>query len=362
MGLTATASLTTNPLLLVLVIAVAGVVVGARRSDHRWARSFRLYLLLGLAIVVIRVVFRLLLGGGALPGDTVLWPMPEIPLPSWVAGVRLLGDATKESLLSGLYDGLRLAALVICVGAANSLANPKRLLKSMPAALHEIGTAVVVAVSVMPQLAESVQRVRAAQRLRGGSEGRVRGLRRLVVPVLEDALERSLTLAAGMDSRGYGRSGGASRAQRRVTGALLLTALCGMATGIYALLDTTAPRVLAGPLLAASAVVAAAGFVAAGRRVRRTKYRAERWRLAEVVVACAGLVPLVVAVLAEPAALHPGVEAAPTLLPGLLAAVLVAALPAVVAPPPVRQAPPTRRTTPPAPDPRSSAPRQEVRA
>jgi energy-coupling factor transport system permease protein len=29
------------------------------------------------------------------------------------------------------------------------------------------------------------------------------------VPVLEDALERSLALAAGMDTRGYGRSGGA---------------------------------------------------------------------------------------------------------------------------------------------------------
>ena len=107
---------------------------------------------------------------------------------------------------------------MICVGAANSLANPKRLLRSMPSALYEIGTAMVVAVTVLPQLADSARRVRAAQRLRGGEAGRVRRLRRLLVPVLEDALERSLALAAGMDTRGYGRTTGLTPGRRRLTG------------------------------------------------------------------------------------------------------------------------------------------------
>ena len=84
---------------------------------------------------------------------------------------------------------------MICVGAANALANPKRLLRSVPAALHEIGTALVVAVTVLPQLVESARRVRAAQALRAGDTRRTGRLRRYLVPVLEDALERSL--AAG---------------------------------------------------------------------------------------------------------------------------------------------------------------------
>ena len=62
---------------------------------------------------------------------------------------------------------------MICVGAANSLANPKRLLRSMPAALYEVGTALVVAITILPQLADSLRRVRAAQRLRGGDTRRV---------------------------------------------------------------------------------------------------------------------------------------------------------------------------------------------
>ncbi len=152
----------------------------------------------------------------------MLLDLPEIPLPDWVAGITLLGPVYAEALLFALYDGLRLATIVICVGAANSLANPKRLLRSVPPALYEIGTALVVAVTVLPQFADSARRVRAAQALRAGETGRVGRLRRFLVPVLEDALERSLALAAGMDTRGYGRAGGLGRAQRRTTGALML--------------------------------------------------------------------------------------------------------------------------------------------
>lgn len=287
-GLATAASLTTNPFLLLLLVGVTTVVVMARRSEQPWARSFRLYVWIGVAIVVIRVVFRLLIGG-ANPGDLVLLRLPEIPLPDWVLGVRLLGPVTREALLAGLYDGLRLATIVVCVGAANALANPKRLLRSVPPALYEIGTALVVSVSVLPQLADSARRVRAAQSLRAGDTRRVGRLRRFVVPVLEDALERSLALAAGMDTRGYGRSAGAGRAQRRTTGALMLLGLVGICVGIYAVLDQTAPRWLALPMLAVGVLLAVAGLLSAGRRVQRTRYRPDPWRWPELAVVGSGI-------------------------------------------------------------------------
>ncbi|MCW2853070.1 MAG: cobalt transport protein, partial [Nocardioides sp.] len=127
-GLCTAASLTTNPLVLLLLVGVATVVVMARRSDQPWGRSFRLYVWLGAAIVVLRVVFRLVFGG-TYPG-AVLLDLPAVPLPDWVLGVTLLGPVTREALLAALYDGMRLATIVICIGAANALANPKRLLRS----------------------------------------------------------------------------------------------------------------------------------------------------------------------------------------------------------------------------------------
>lgn len=335
LGLATAATLTTNPLLLLLLVAVAAVVVKARRSDHPWARSFRLYLWLGLAIVVIRVVFRIVFGG--VDGGHVLLDLPSVPLPDWVAGVRLLGPLTREGLLAGLYDGLRLATIVVCVGAANSLANPKRLLASVPPALYEVGTALVVAVTVFPQLADSARRVRAAQALRGGADGRVGRLRRFLVPVLEDALERSLALAAGMDTRGYGRAGTATPAERRLTGTLLLAALCGIGVGTYAVLDATAPRWLAAPMLVGGVAVAVVGLVSAGRRVQRSRYRPDTWQVAEVLVALSGAA---VGTLVwwtgrqDVLVAHPGVDAVPAVSLTALLGVLLGLLPAVVAPPP----------------------------
>lgn len=332
-GLATAASLTTNPLLLLLVMGTASVVVVARRSGHPFGRSFRLYVALAVLTVVLRVVFRIVFGGQEV--GHVLLDLPEVPLPDWAAGIRLLGPVTSEALLAGLYDGMRLAAIIVCVGAANSLANPKRLLASVPPALYEIGTALVVAVTIFPQLADSARRVRAAQALRGGATKGVARLRRFLVPVLEDALERSLALAAGMDTRGYGRSGGATPRQRWTTGALLMLALTGICVGTYAWLDPTAPRVLALPMLGAGVLVAVVGLVSAGRRVERTRYRPDPWNPPELLTVGVGVA---VAVLGwhlgrtQVVVAYPTVDVMPYLSPLALAVGLLGLVPAVATP------------------------------
>lgn len=313
------------------------MVVVARRSEAPWALSFRFYLLFAVFVVVLRVVLRVLFGGGALAGETVVLHLPEIPLPEAARSIQLLGDVTAVALLSALYDGVRLAAIILCVGAANCLANPRRLLAAVPSAFYEVGTAVVVALSIFPQLAESVQRVNRARRLRGDAARGVGRLRRVVVPVLEDALERSMTLAAGMDARGYGRSGTASRRDRLLTGLLMLGGLGALCVGAYVYLDGTVPRVLALPLLGVGLVLAALSFLSAGRRVQRTRYRPDRWRGPELFTVVCGLVVLVGVRLSselDPYVTSPEVGRWPTIGLPLLAMLVVGALPAVLTPPP----------------------------
>ncbi|MGV3562835.1 MAG: energy-coupling factor transporter transmembrane component T, partial [Nocardioides sp.] len=338
-GLAVAASTTTNPFVLLLLVGVASLVVSARRSDQPWARAFRLYLWLGLAVVVFRVAFRLVLGGGY--GTTVLLDLPAVPLPDIAAGITLLGPVTLESLLAGLYDGMRLAAIVICIGAANALANPKRLLRSVPPALYEIGAALVVAVTVLPQLADSARRVRAAQGLRAGATGRVGRLRRFLVPVLEDAIDRSMAMAAGMDARGYGRAPGLDRRARIRTGALMITGLCGVCLGTYAVLDRTAPRWLALPVLLLGVGIAVLGLVSAGRRVQRTRYRPDPWRVDEWLVAGSGVATAAVGVWTGRSQLlvaYPPLDAVPVVSTVVLLGVGIALAGGLGAPRPVLQA------------------------
>ncbi|GAA4011085.1 CbiQ family ECF transporter T component [Allokutzneria multivorans] len=336
LGLATAASRTTNPLLLALILAVAGFVVAHRRGDAPWALAFRMYVLLGAVIVFSRVVFRIIFGGGQ--GEIVLFTLPQIPLPEWAAGIRLFGPVAAEQLLGGFYDGLRLATMVVCLGAANALANPKRMLKAVPSALYEIGAAVVVALSVAPQLIESVLRVRRARRLRGGAQKGMKALRAIVIPVLTDALDRSLALAAAMDSRGYGRTGTRQRGPRLLTGFLVIGGLAGICVGVYGLLDGTAPRYLGGPVLAGGLALAIAGFVLGGRRVPRTVYRPDSWRAPELLVAACGIgtaAVLFITSQVDAANLYPSLN--PLTWPEFAAlpalGVLLGAAPAVLAPP-----------------------------
>lgn len=336
LGLATAASRTTNPLLLGLIIAVASAVVVARRSDAPWALAFRLYCLVAAVVVVMRVLFRIVFGGGE--GITVLLTLPEIPLPAWAAGIRLFGPMTAESLLGGFYDGLRLATMIVCIGAANALANPKRLLKSVPSALYEVGTAVVVAISVFPQLAESVLRVRRARKLRGGAGKGMHALKGIVIPVLEDALDRSLMLAAAMDSRGYGRSAHVPASARLLAGSCTIIGLIGVCVGVYGVLDGTAPRYLGMPMLAVGIGLAAVGFVVTGRRVQRSRYRPDRWGLAEYVAATSGAaagVAVYLTLAVDPGNINPSLSPLqwPQLSGGLVLAVLLGAVPAFATPP-----------------------------
>jgi energy-coupling factor transport system permease protein len=210
LGLAFAAMRTTNPVLLLAIAAVAALVVAERRGQAPWARAYGLLLRLGLLTVGVSVLLKVLLGARA-PGHQVLW-LPEIPLPHWLGGLSLGGPLTGEALLNAFVAGLRLAVLIACFGAANALAHPARLVRLLPAALYELGVAVVVAMTFVPHLAESLSRVRGAQRLRGRPVTGLRGLRGITVPVLEEALARAIGLAASMDSRGYGRHGNAPAA------------------------------------------------------------------------------------------------------------------------------------------------------
>jgi energy-coupling factor transport system permease protein len=341
-GLAVAASRTTNPFLLVLIVAVAGWVVMERREVGA-SNAFVPFLVVGLVAIALRVVMVALLGGGV-TGRAVLFRLPQVPLPAWSGGLRLGGPVTLEGILVALYEGMRLAAVLACIGATNALASPRRLLRYVPATLYEVGTAVVVALTFAPQLVDDARRVRTARRLRGHSGRGVRELGRLLIPVLVGALDRSLNLAASMESRGYGRAVQRTRRSARLGGVLTLAGLLGVVVGLYGMLDATSPVALGVPTLVAGLACAAVALVVGARRDRRSRYRRDPWGWPESVVCLLGVFPAVVLGLGGvrgwegvvPQQVPAVVPAAPV---WAVASIALAGLAAVVAPvPPLRAA------------------------
>ncbi len=324
--LAVTASRTTNPLFLILLICVLALVV--HRRERPGGCTFTFFLRIAALIVVIRVLAQMLLGGAW--GDTVIATLPSISLPVWAAGLRLGGPVVLEVILAGFYDGLRLATIILCIGAANALASPRRLLKSLPSALYEFGVSIVIALTFAPQLVQDIERVRTSRRLRGRATRGPRAFAGAALPVLHSALDQSIELAAAMDARGYGRMGQSHPRERRLVVVLIGTALIAGALGLFGLMAAQLPAALSWSLALGALVSVAGALGLASRHRNRTVYRPDPWGRSEWMVVASSALTLVIVVataLSDPSGMNPPTDPPtwPSLPLGALLALVSAA-------------------------------------
>lgn len=273
------------------VAALSVALILMFRENAPWARSLKFYLLLATAVVVIRVLFRIVFSFSQATDD-VLLKLPSFELNFGLGAIGLLGNVSSTALLGALLDGSRLAAIILAIAVANTLANPRKLLKSAPGALYEIATSVSVAINLAPQLIESFARVKRARGLRGkGAKSST--LNGLLIPVLEDTLDRSLLLAASMDARGFGRKSNQSKGELLLARLLGLQSLLAITVGVFTLLSGFSPL--------AALVLLALGVVTAFISVRITSRRNSRTSISRtsrtvldfvVLIACAAVMLL----------------------------------------------------------------------
>lgn len=182
-------------------VGVAAIFVYLRRDEGPWGSSFKWSLLAGLYLLVIRLLAGIIIGVPR-PGNT-LFTFPRIELPSWLPGIRIGGAVTYERLSSSVQEGLIIAAVIALFGAANSVTSPRKLLRTLPTSLYQVGVALTIATTVLPQLISSISRIRSAQFLRNGQRVRISSI---ALPLLEESLSRAIHLAQSMESRGFGQS------------------------------------------------------------------------------------------------------------------------------------------------------------
>lgn len=276
----ASLELAPSPLYVALVIAVAVVVVSVHRRDTPIARtSFSVLLVFGVLFAAVRIVLTTLTTHA---GADVLFTLPHVDLPRLLGGFRLGGTVELPVLFQAASEAFVVVGVMAVFGAFNAVVSHHELVQSAPRAFYEAGLVVTVAVAFVPSTIATVHRVGEADLARTGGRVVHRGrLLRRILPVLESGLERSLSLAESMDSRGFGH-GGATRTDR-ISGSLLLVALLCLAGAFVALVGRAGGMAVAlGFAGVASLSVAVA--VASGRS-QRVRYRPRRMKAGDWAVA-----------------------------------------------------------------------------
>ena len=137
----------------------------------------------------------------------------------------LFGGLSLAAFWLGLKDGLWLSIWVLGFGVLNLTFDFSKLAGRLPGRL---GTALSIAINLVPEQARSIERIRYASGLRARRRGS-NLLRSVIAPVLRSTVDGSLELAASMETRGFGKS---NQQQATVTGGIRFSYRAG-ATKYY---------------------------------------------------------------------------------------------------------------------------------
>jgi len=193
-----------NTLFGLLLILLLTFVVSKYKNTNNWGNPFKLTLQLALAATLIRLFFAVLIGT-PLPGK-IIFSLPQLELPNWLAGIRVGGDVTQERMFSVFTESLKFAVVLIAFGAASALSSPIQVIKLISGRIYLFGVTLIISISVLPQIVHSFNRVIAARRMRGLAKLKLSNFRSIITPVLEESIERAIDLSAAMESRGFGYS------------------------------------------------------------------------------------------------------------------------------------------------------------
>ncbi len=288
------ALLTRNPFYLLLVSAAALLVNrGLNRSSDQMdasddtisnndptRRGFGLFM---RAVLLLLLVVTLFKGLSIHIGQTALFTLPDqIPV--------IGGPVTLEGMSFAAIDALSIMAVLAVFAAFSTGADYYALLRSTPAALHQVGLITSIAITFVPQTVVRFAEIREAQALRGHRVRRISDLIPLIVPLLSGGMERSMNLAEAMEARGFSRrsTGSHSLAPVAVQAGLALGLGLALAGGALFALLPAAPWA-AWVCIMAGILSVVLTMRAVGRESKRSRYRRGIWRDRDTVLSLVSL-------------------------------------------------------------------------
>jgi energy-coupling factor transport system permease protein len=280
-----------SPVYVALVVGIAWVMVEAHAPDGPYRRAFPILVGLGCVFGIVRVFMAALTTHNGL---NILFTIPHATMPDALGGFTVGGSIESDVVLQAAAVAFTVIGVMAVFGAVNSIWSHYELVQSTPRSFYELGVVVTVALAYIPATIDSMRAVREADRARTGGQPVRRGrILRSILPVLERGMERAVSLAESMDSRGFGIRE-ADRADRQAAWCAV-GALGALGVAFLALVGRQTTLAL---VCAAVAVLALlAGIALGARSTPRQHYRRRPLAAADwLMMGTAALSPLLLAV------------------------------------------------------------------
>ncbi len=165
--------------------------------EARIARGWLFYMKVAAWIGVTIFLLNLLLNQG---GETVLF-RAHLGLPLF----RTL-QITLESVFFGLLMALRMAVVISAFAVFSLTVSPGQLMRLMRRLRVPEKSVFLTSLTTrfVPSLLDDVDTLTQVQKARGAKLRGIRGKGPIIVPLLSNSLERSVTVAEAMEARGFG--------------------------------------------------------------------------------------------------------------------------------------------------------------
>jgi len=291
-GAAAAVQLAPSPVYVALIVGIAWVLVEAHAPDGPYRQAFPILVGLGVVFGLFRIAIAALTTHNGL---NVLFSVPHATMPDVLGGFTVGGTVESDIVLQAATVAFTVIGVMAVFGAVNTIWSHYELVQSTPRSFYELGVVVTVALAYIPATIDSMRAVREADRARTGGHTVRRGrILRSILPVLERGMERAVSLAESMDSRGFGIRGPA-RADVEA-GWCVLVALVAFAVGFLALIGSgTTTALICGGV---GTVALVAGVWRSSRGVHRRMYRRRRLQGADwLLMAAVALSPIALAIL-----------------------------------------------------------------
>lgn len=202
-------SLVKNPLYQTIIVGAAGLVYAAAPRRDEESGAWGAFLKLGLSFLLISLVYNIIISHH---GETII-----AVLPAWIPLIG--GSLTAEAAVFGLVFGLTFFTGIVAFAAFNKRVGPMELVRLLPRRLQAAATVVSVTFNFIPATGDAAREIREAQLIRGFDYGRsvagaVKQAGGTITPLIVTGLEKAITTAESMESRGYGSGAALPRPER----------------------------------------------------------------------------------------------------------------------------------------------------